>query len=583
MNEILSIWNTYRGAPNPEEFNKALIDTKMRDMKEPKSAIIDPTNILNYVGTRAKPSAISFAILRHMANIPAISAIILTRLNQVARFARRPSYEGDVGFRIVLKDKDAKMSEAQRKRAFEIENFFLKTGTVDNKKRKDNFNQFLRKVVRDSLALDAMVWENVPNYKAGLSEIWAVDAGTIEIVAQSPIGEGGDLPVYEPMTKAGMKVRGDIAYVQRVNGIITAEYTEDELAYGIRNPRTDLDYALFGMSELETLIEIVTGIVNSIRYNTGYFNHSNLPQGVMEIVGKYKDKHLEAFKRQWTLLTSGAVGKWKVPVLAIEEGQGFKFTPFKTSNRDMEFNEFLEFLFNIACAVYQIDPNEVGFKSWTSTQSGLSQSDNTEVKMEQSKDKGFVPLMNFLSDTFNSEIIDRIDDEFAFEWVGVSEQDELQKWELIEKKLATGVYVVADIRKQEDLEEIDEDWTKAPANPSLIQVYMAKVNAELQEQQMSKQQEQGANDAEGQSQASEVDHKRNMEVQDNQHEKQKEVLDIQHKHVMEQKKSDQEHQIKIEKMKAETAKKQQAGKPAASIKKALDTDPLEVGISWKDY
>lgn len=452
---------------------------------KPKSAIIEPMS--NLMGVRHKPTPIPYSTLRRMAQVPAIAAIINTRLNQVARYARRPRFDGDTGFKVVLKDRNRKMTEAARKLAFKYEEFFLNTGFVRNRKRKDNFNHFLRKITRDSLVLDAMAWENVPNLKGDLAEVWAVDAATIELVLDAPTGELGQPPVYIPVTQAGRKNAGEIAYVQRVDGQIVAEYTEEELAYALRNPRTDLDYAGFGLSELETLIEIVTGIVNGVRYNTTYFNHSHLPQGVLEIIGRYEEEHLEAFKRHWQVLTSGAQGKWAVPILAMEDGQGFKFTPFKNSNKDMEFNQFLEFLFNIACAVYQIDPNEVGFKSWTSGRS-MSQTDNTEAKIEQSRDKGFAPLMNFLSDTFNSEIMDRIDPEFAFTWVGLDEQDEAQKWEHIKSKLEAGVMTVAEVRKQEDLPEIlGEDgkpapWTQAPANPTLIQVFMNEMQMKQQAQ-----------------------------------------------------------------------------------------------------
>lgn len=501
----LSALDIVASAPKGKDLIKSMQDYKET---QPKSAIIDPTNYYGVAGVRSKPTVIPYATLRAMAHVPAISAVINTRLNQVARFARQPRFDGDLGFKITLKDIDKKMTEAEKKRAREIESFFLRTGSVPNSRRKDNFNQFLRKVVRDTLVLDAMVWEHVPNLKGEMVEIWAVDASTIEIVLNSPTSENFELPVYQPQTRLGQKIKGDIAYIQRIDGQIVAEFTEAEIAYAVRNPRTDLYYTDFGFSELEQLVEIVTAIVNGITYNSAYFTENSLPQGVLEIVGKYNDEHLEGFKRHWQTITSGAGGKWKVPVLAMEEGQGFKFTNFKNSNRDMEFNQFLEFLFNLTCAVYQIDPNEVGFKSWTSGQ-GRYQSDNTEVKMESSKDKGFVPLMSFLSDTFNSEIIDQIDPNFAFEWVGVDEENEDLKLERMTKKLSAGLTTVAEIRRQNDEDDIlDGDgkpakWTYAPANPQLLQVYMNEIQQEQQKEMMTQQQAMQAQQAQDGAQAPE--------------------------------------------------------------------------------
>ena len=609
----MSVLDIYQRIYKPEELAKSLNESKKSDLIVPKSAIIDPLNGTIFQGTRDKPTAIPYKTLRRMAQVPAVSAIINTRLNQVARFAKRPRFMGDTGFRIALKDKDAKMSDKQKKRAKEIEEFFLKTGWERNAVRKDNFNTFLRKIVRDSLTIDVVAFEKVGTFGGALqgknevAELWAIDGATIELVINNPIGEGSDkdLPVYRPATKSGLANIGDIAYVQKVNGRIVAEYTEDEFAFAVRNPRTDLDYVDFGMSELETLMEIVTGIVNGTRYNTSYFSSSSLPQGILEIVGKYGDAELESFKRHWKVMTEGPAGKWKVPVLAMEDGQGLKFTPFKQSNRDMEFNEFLEFLFNIACAVYQIDPNEVGFKSWTSSNS-MTQSDNTQAKIDSSLDKGFEPLMDFLANTFNSEVVELIDEDFVFEWVGVSDEDEDKKMERTKQELESGVKTVAMVWQENDVDVEDikaqyggelPSWAHAPANPQLIQVYMN----ELQQQQMAEQQqmqaEQGEKERQFQVEDGEVSHKRQLEVMDKQHEhamqqktvdhlQQRNVNQQQHKNNVEAKKMDHNHQTNLAKMTTQQkAQQEKDKKKKESIKKSIEDNFRKAGyeLDWGDY
>ncbi|WP_028590348.1 phage portal protein [Paenibacillus massiliensis] len=444
-----------------------------------KSAVILPYQYSGMGGTRTKPSLLPFSVLRQMARVPAIAAIINTRLNQVARFARRPRYEGDLGFRIGFKNPKQSMSRAAQARAFELEEFFLRTGSWGNLERKDNFNQFLRKITRDSLTLDAIAWENVFTRGGQITDMFAVDAATIELLPTSPISEIYQPTSYQSVTNGAA---AQIAYIQRVDGRITAEYSRQELAYLIRNPRTDIAYADFGFSELETLVEIVTGIVNGVKYNTSYFSFNSLPQGVLEVIGKYEEEDIEAFSRHWKTLTEGAQGKWTVPVMAMEEGNGFKFTPFKSSNQDMQFNEFLEFLFNLACAVYQIDPNEVGFKSWTSGKS-MSQSDNTAEKMDGSKDKGFVPLMHFLSDGFNANILDLIAPEFALYWSGLDEEEEERKAQRLKDDMEMGLTTVAEVRKQRGQEVPPEaTWMNAPANSVLIQAYIAEQQPQAQEE-----------------------------------------------------------------------------------------------------
>jgi hypothetical protein len=565
VDNILEMWEK---APNGEELAKALMQEKEERKKaaQPKSAIIDPTNTFGLAGTRSKQALVNFNTLRRMAAVPAIAAILLTRKNQVGRFARRPRFDGDVGFKLGLKDTRKKMSDAQQKRAHELEEFFLKTGAVKNRKRKDNFNTFLRKIVDDTLTLDVMAWENVPNLGGGLSELWAVDSTTIELVSVAPTSEERQPIVYVPQTKRGMTMGGDIAYVQRLDGQIVAEYTEDELAYAIRNPRTDILTTDFGMSELEVLMEIVTGILNGVRYNTSYFTHSHMPQGVLSLVGNYKDEHLDAFKRHWKQLTSGASGKWATPVMAVKEGAGVSWTPFKQSNQDMQFNEFLEFLFNVACAVYQIDPNEVGFKSWTSG-SGMAQTDNTAEKMDKSKDKGLIPLMNFLSDTFNSEIVDQLDDEFAFSWVGLDEDDEDRKMDRQKSEIESGVKTVAMVWAENDvdIDAIKKDnggelpkWATAPANAQLIQVFMAESGLGQQGQEPGADPNDPNAEATIQQDQADDQHEKGKELSDDGHEKELEKMDKQHELTMEQKEADQSHQLKMETMKQKAAKDSQA-------------------------
>lgn len=524
--------------------------------QEPKSAFIDPFTITNFIGPRAKPGPISYAILRYMATVPAVAAVINTRLSQVSNFTHRARSDRDTGFRIVLKDEEAAMTPEQKKQAHALEEFFLRTGWVKNRKRKDSFNQFMKKITRDTLTLDDIAIEAVPGVNVSkwpISEMYAVDAATIEVVVHSD--QTPQQYVYEPVTEKGKKMNPrHIAYVQRVDGTIQAEYTEDELIRAHRNPRTDLEYAYYGYAELEQLITVVTGIINGLHYNTSYFTQSNLPQGVLEIVGKYDKEHLEQFKRAWTTLVSGSVGRqWKVPVMALEEGQGFKFTPFKQSNRDMEFSQFMEFLFNLACAVYQIDPREVGFKSWDSSGSKTMDNDAPASSMENSKDKGFYPLMQFFEDLFNYDILDRIAPDFRFEWVGLDEDRSAQEWAMEKDQLAAGVLTLRMYWDKHDVDYTkyaDQEWIDLPANSVLAQFVTAQKQQEGQ-MQMQDAQHQNALEAnlhQGIQQSALEKKKQEAQMQ---------MQDAAHQNTLEAQMHQGVQQSGLERMKGEQALKQQ--------------------------
>ena len=565
--------------------------------RDPESVFIDPFNILNFTGPKSKPGPISYSILRYMASVPAIAAVINTRQNQMANFTRRPKNDKDTGFRVTTADPEAEMTPELKALARKYEDFFLTTGWVPNKKRKDNLNKLMRKLTRDTLSLDEIAIEIVPGrnvMRYPVSEVYAIDPATIEIVLPA---EEELAVVYEPVTPHGMKQGGkNIAYVQRVAGQVKTEYTEDELIRAHRNPRTDLDYSFFGYSELEQLITIVTAIVNALHYNTSYFSQSNLPQGVLEIVGKYKPEHLEGFKRAWTTLVSGSVGRqWKVPVMALEEGQGFKFTPFKQGNREMEYSQFMEFLFNLACAVYQIDPREVGFKSWDSSGSKTMDNDAPASQIENSKDKGFYPLMQFFADTFNSEIMARIDPRFRFEWVGLDEDRAKEEWAMEKEQLEAGVMTLRMYWEKHDVDYSrykNEPWIDAPANQVLVglvqQAQQAQQQMDMQDQQHQSTMEQKFVDGVQQGALQNAQAKNQQQMQDQQHQNQMEqqfhqgvqqsaLQSANNQAQMQMKQGDQQHQMAMQDAAHQNTLEhtavqgvQQAGLQASNLKNQAD-------------
>ncbi len=60
---------------------------------------------------------------------------------------------------------------------------------------------------------------------------------------------------------------------------------------------------------------------------------------------------LDAFRRQWTAQLSGTTGSWKTPVVSVE---GLEYINVSQSNREMEYEMWMNYLINICCAVYQI-------------------------------------------------------------------------------------------------------------------------------------------------------------------------------------------------------------------------------------
>ena len=470
-----------------------------------RANLVSPNDLAwQTMGTRQyPPGALNFSTLREMARVcQPVSAITLTRQNQVARFARLPRWRGDIGIEVRMRDPEARPTKADKKRMRQIEDFILRCGAANDPDgmRRPGLDPYLRMVVRDMLTLDAGVSELREDRKGNLFDFWAVDASTIRLAS----------PTYEPnqaiktsygKTHYGIEGQGfggvaqdpkaAIAYVQLIDSTPYAEFTLNEMAYWIRNPRTDLLANGYGFSELEMLIEIVTGYLNGVQYNTRYFTHGGIPEGVLSLVGNYKQEDLDDFRRYWNAMVAGVGNTWRLPVLGFKDGHGLNWTSMKSNNREMEFSQWLDFLTNLCCAIYQIDREEIGMGSKSQGEpGGIGGEGGAQATLQHSLQKGLHPLLARIEHGINEEIIPRIDakdsDEFVFAFTGLDPDQESAKVDLATKKINAGLITVNDWRAENDMKPVDKDmlWGDAPANATLYQAYGMGLQATTQAQQM---------------------------------------------------------------------------------------------------
>jgi hypothetical protein len=464
--------------------------------------LYDPTNVMwQVMGTRPRQAnSLSLHTLREVARAcQPIGAVILTRQNQVARFARRPHYEGDMGFEVRMKDRDQRTGPAAKKLMRAYEETILKCGVAPPEKgKRPSLDPFLRAIVRDTLNLDAMAIEIRDDAKGALFDWFAVDGATIEIAAPGYRANAGFLNA-NMASVVGMRGAGyggvphdesdEIAFVQIVNGQPYADFTDRELAYWIRNPRTDLTANGYGFSEVEGMIETVTGFLNSMTYNSRYFTHGNIPEGVLSLMGQYTSEQLENFTRYWNAMVSGVGNSHRVPVMAFKEGKGVNWTSIKNSNKDMEFHEWLDFLITIICALYQCDREEIGFGAKGAGEpGGLGNQGNNEATLVHSQSKGLIPLLNRLQSGINDDIMSRLDPsgELEFAWTGLDPDQVSTKVDTATKFMQAGIKTVNEVRAEFDLKAVPEEqfWGDIPKDPTLFQAWQMYKQADLQAQGM---------------------------------------------------------------------------------------------------
>lgn len=397
-----------------------------------------------------------FEQMRRMVDgAPILSAVIMTRQKQVARFCS-PSEDGGMGFAIRHVDPTHELEPEEKESITRLTRFIQHCGFEWNprarkKLKRDSFAQFIQKATRDTLTMDSMPieLEMKRDRSLGIDGFGAIDGETIRLCQD---GFEGD---------------PDIVAVQFVNGRLATRYDDDSLIYEPRNPRADVRRGGYGFSETEVLVQTITGFLSAMTLNISGFTKNSIPRGMLHLTGKYDDKDLAAFKRYWKQMVSGADNAFAMPVMVSEDQESkASFEAFGAEFNEMYFSKWMTFLTSMVCAVYGMDPNEICFESFTNGTSSLSGSD-TEEKLAASKDKGLRPLMSYLEQTLTDFIITDFSDKYCFRWVGLDEKDAAREWEA--KKL---ILTVDELRAEQGYEK-HEDATigGAPLNPSLITLY----------------------------------------------------------------------------------------------------------------
>jgi hypothetical protein len=465
--------------------------------RSPKSWFFDPLALQYSLGYKDRRYSLSYDVLKRIVSqLSIISAIINTRSAQVAAFAQPYRWTKSLGFVIRHKDPDHPTTPAEIAFIKELEQFILNCGRSErnpySRIQRDDFESFLRKIVRDSLTYDQLTFEIVPDRMGIPYEFYATDASTVRIASDDRyVGVNGTYTqregfvpgvparfqgLYEGKQYGTTNSAGDrVAYVQIINGQIENIYSENELAFGVRNPRTDIYIQGYGYGELEQLYTIVTAHLNAEEYNRKFFTQGSTPKGIMNMKGdNWTPEQLEMFKRQWYAQVAGVENSWKTPII---QSEGVDWIDLAKSNSEMEFGKWMEYLLKVACGVFLIDPAELNFDMHGGVQQTPLFESSQEWKLKASRDRGLKPLLRFIAKMLNKHVIDQIDDHFTLEFVGLDEMSEQEKHEMLVEQIASYM-TLNEARRSLDLPDLPGG--DVPMNP----VYMQML-------QMQQQQEQG--------------------------------------------------------------------------------------------
>lgn len=441
------------------EAAKYFKDVEKRPESNLKSYVFDPYEFTKQFGYKHKVNNLSYETLRRMGRTPIINSIITTRVEQVSVFSE-PCYDGKgLGFVIQKKKgyfqkEETKQTKSDNARVTFLTDFVLNCGNAQNAWHGDTFDTFLRKITRDSLELDQMTFEIVRNRKGIPQEFIATDGATFRIA------DTFDDDEYKRSQK--IQVNGYYpSYVQIFQSQPISEFYPWELCFGIRNHLTDVHLNGYGVSELENIINIITWMLYSDSYNGKFFSQGSAPKGIIKVDGSVNEARLQEFRQQWAAMVTGVQNAWKTPVM---EAGKMEWIDLQKNNRDMEFGKWQEYLIKLSCASYKIDPSEIGFPMSGSSDAKPMFEGNNEARLKYSKDKGLQPLLKMIEHKMNKFIINPMDQNYEFKFVGLNPESEQEIIDLDIKK-AGSFMSLREIRRKHNLPDLPEDEDDIILNP----------------------------------------------------------------------------------------------------------------------
>ena len=472
-------------------------------------------------GYHEKSTAVTFEHQKQMARKNTIIAgIIKTRQNQGAGFAKPVKQQHEAGFKISLKDEQAKLDEIKEglregkiddkaksiinnksdlkksillkadvneegeeakdikdmssedllsgmsdkdierlaqdilkeqttKRVKELTQYMLNCGKVEDRPfdtKKWNLDSLLRALIADTYTYDWIALEKIPEdgNVDKIHHFLPVDSTTIRYSSptlstynKASLTTGANI-LYPEKEIASLEERDaleldpeklenqDYKFVQKIKGLIVRAFTADEMAVGMRNPVTDIYTNGYSVSELELLANTVSSHIFTENYKRSYFSNGFSAKGILHIKAPLNRRKLEALRIQWKHMVSGPKNSFQTPIFAgMDEVQ---WIPLNQGDIDKEFTNWMQYLIKIMCMIYQIDPSEIGFgmKEEGGAGGGLGGGDSTEEKNSHSKDKGLLPLMKFIENFLNTNIVDYVDADYKLEFVGLSDESNKQ-------------------------------------------------------------------------------------------------------------------------------------------------------------
>lgn len=322
----------------------------------------------------------------------------------------------------------------------------------------ETFRTLLDKMVEDLLVLDSVAVEKTRYRNGGLAELHYVDAASVRPVYDIH----GNQDVYIPIgTVDGTKIL-PVSYVQLIDnspyggpesGEVVAAWPKKDFLFFHMHPTGQMDGFGYGLSPLESVLSVVSNLLNADNYNGTYFEEGSFPPLILQLMANLGQRELETAREY---LYSELEGNFHRPAILAGNNKAEVINLKGSNNRDMEFMEYVKFLSRLLAAAYGLSGQDIGLTD------DLNRA-TSEVQKDLSDAKGYGSVLHLLKEVFNQEILwkDFGFTDLEFEWIMPDSLQIKEAVEVYDKALRNGTYTLNEVRQKLG-ENPYEAWADTP-------------------------------------------------------------------------------------------------------------------------
>jgi hypothetical protein len=482
-----------------------------------------------------------------------ISAIIQNRCDTLIRFARPQIRKFDMGYRIVKITENEDYTDEERQEIENLQAFIYNCGRMEGTPDDDKmlFGEFIKLIVRDALTFGHVAIEKVKTRGGALHRFRPLPAENLYLINKNQSRKLLEDTIKQAKVWSEPKSDNDPIGAYTVNepdidfykyvqmsgdNRALAVFGDEDMIFRLFNPQNFADSNGYAYSPLELAIINITNHMNTEQYNSNFFTHGQAAKGVLHLKGTVTQSQLTAFRRQFYNLINGSQNAWRTPIIAgLDDVQ---WVPMAGGSKEMEYLNYNMHLMRAICTQFQIDPVELGLDLLVTGGKAFASKDGNMAKVEFSRERGLYPLLMYVEDVINRDILPAIDSaygqKYKFQFEGYTDEtpqtevallqaemtvnktmndllssarkDKIKHpvgdlnmnqafWALVEKNMTKGeiretFFEDKDASKKKELQYIPGDPMFLQWQTLLFQMDQQKKMAEQQNEQMQAQQQQ---------------------------------------------------------------------------------------------